>query len=177
MDKVIIGSNHVKQPYWKRISAIPLIYIPLLTMVPFVIVGVLIVRFHLRMVGGMQIKTYWDFVPSWISHRYRNADQISFTGTTSRFNIMRSRLYWIFNCKLYCPMSVALFAYATYLVKIVENWWCPFTHDKKHTYAEAAIDKSFWHVYPDELTKLHPDDINNPIWNEGADEKDKPEQE
>lgn len=62
-------------------------------------------------------------------------------------------------------LSVALFSYTAYLVKIVENWWCPFTHDQKMTYAESAIDKSFWHVDPQELVKLHPDDRFNCIWN------------
>ncbi|WP_243688154.1 hypothetical protein [Geotalea toluenoxydans] len=63
-------------------------------------------------------------------------------------------------------MSVALFRYAVYLVKIVENWWCPFAHDQKQDYVESAVDKSFWHVDPDELNKLHPDDKENRIWNE-----------
>jgi hypothetical protein len=60
---------------------------------------------------------------------------------------------------------VALFRYATYLVKIVENWWCPFNHGQKPEYAESAIDNSFWHVYPEELAKLHPEDRENPLWN------------
>jgi hypothetical protein len=49
---------------------------------------------------------------------------------------------------------------------IVENWWCPFAHDKKPDYAEGAIDKSFWHLHKAERNKLHPDDLDNPIWNE-----------
>jgi hypothetical protein len=63
-------------------------------------------------------------------------------------------------------MSVALFRYAVYLVMIVENWWCPFAHERKQEYAGAAIDESFWHIDPQELKKLHPDDKSNPIWNE-----------
>jgi len=55
-----------------------------------------------------------------------------------------------------------------YLVKIVENWWCPFDHDKKEEYSEGAIDESYWHLHTVECEKLHPDDMNNPIWNEKA---------
>jgi hypothetical protein len=175
MNRVRIGSNFRKQPYWKLYLGIPLIYIPLLTTVPFIVLGVLLVRLHLTMIGGMQIKPYWDFVPSWISHRYRYVDQIVFEGSVSRLNIVRTRIYWIFNCKLYCPMSVALLAYATYLVKIVENWWCPFNHNQKVHYADASIDRSFWHAYPEEVVKLHPDDRNNPIWNEDVKKKGGPD--
>jgi hypothetical protein len=112
----------------------------------------------------MQIKSYWEFVPSWVSHRYGNDEQP--TINISRFHPAHYRFCWVFNCKHYCPLSVALFKYAVYLVEIVENWWCPFAHDKKPTYAAGAIDKSFWHVDPEELVKLHPDDKKNPIWNE-----------
>ena len=65
-------------------------------------------------------------------------------------------------------MSVALFRYITYLVKIVENWWCPFHHDQKHEYLEGAIDQSFWHIHQKEKQKLHPDDRENPLWNDKA---------
>lgn len=166
MDRVRIGRNFRKQPYWKLVLAIPLIYTPLLVTLPFVVLGVFLVWLHLKLIGGTQIKSYWDFVPSWISHRYRYENQITFGKSASRLSIARSRVYWLFNCKLYCPMSVALFAYANYLVKIVENWWCPFAHSKKQSYDGSAIDQSFWHTYPDELKKLHSEDQKNPIWND-----------
>jgi hypothetical protein len=54
--------------------------------------------------------------------------------------------------------------------KIVENWWCPFAYNRKEEYAEGSIDKSFWHLYPQELEKLHPDDCKNPIWNENGED-------
>ena len=57
----------------------------------------------------------------------------------------------------------------TYLVTIVENWWCPFHHDKKSEYADAAIDQSYWHIYEVERAKLHPDDRDNAIWNDDLD--------
>ena len=148
---------------------VPLIYLPIITTVPFVIIGVILVKIHLKYVGGMEIKSYWEFVPVWISHRYRNNEQP--TINVSWFHLAHYRSFWVLNCKLYCPLSVALFRYASYLVEIVENWWCPFAHDKKHEYLSAAIDKSFWHVDPKELAKLHPDDKQDPIWNEEGSQK------
>jgi len=164
MARVMIGCNYVKQPFWKIILGVPLIYLPLITTVPFMLIGIVLIKAHLRYVGGMAIKSYWDFVPSWLSHRYANNDQP--TSAVPWYQLAHYRFFWIFNCKLYCPMSVALFSYAAYLVKIVENWWCPFAHEQKKTYAESAIDESFWHVDPRELVKLHPEDRLNPIWNE-----------
>jgi hypothetical protein len=164
MDRVKIGSNYENQPFWKVILGVPLIYLPIFTTIPFVIIGVFLIKTHLKYVGGMNIKSYSEFVPDWVSHRYSNCDQP--TINISRFNLAHYKIFWIFNCKHYCPLSVALFSYAVYLVKIVEVWWCPFAHAKKEEYREAAIDKSFWHVDPEETKKLHPDDKNNPIWNE-----------
>ncbi len=164
MVRVKIGYNYVRQPFWKIALGVPLIYFPIITTVPFVVIGVLLIKTHLKFVGGMEIKSYWDFVPSWISHRYANNDQPAIK--IPWYHPAHYQLYWVLNCKHYCPLSVALFSYASYLVKIVENWWCPFAHDQKKTYAESAIDKSFWHMDPEELVKLHPDDRQNPIWNE-----------
>jgi len=67
---------------------------------------------------------------------------------------------------------VALFGWVTYMVKIVENWWCPFGHEKKETYADGAIDKSLWHLDDSTAEKLHPEDRDNPIWNEDAGRKE-----
>jgi hypothetical protein len=166
MDRVKIGCNYVKQPFWKVILGVPLIYLPMITTVPFVLIGVVLVKTHLKYVGGMDIKHYRDFVPAWVSHRYANRDQL--TINISRLHPARYRFFWIFNCKLYCPLSVALFRYAAYLVMIVENWWCPFGHGRKNEYVEGAIDNSFWHMFPEESAKLHPEDKGNPLWNEKA---------
>lgn len=165
MERVTIGANFLKQPLWKKAVGIPLIYFPLITTIPFVLLGVLLVRTHLKYVGGMDIRSYWDFVPAWASHRYCYDDQIIYSTGSTWYNLRTYRFYWIFNCKLYCPLSVALFRYAAYLVMIVENWWCPFVHDKKHEYAAGAIDKSYWHLHAREKERLHPDDRDNPIWN------------
>lgn len=170
-NRVIIGRNFRAVPLWIRYIAVPLIYMPLFFTVPFMLFTVMFVRIHLRLIGARNLRGYWSFVPSWASHRYRYENQITFTTRTSRFQFQHYRWYWIFNCKLYCPMSVALFAYCTYLVKVVENWWCPFAHDKKAGYVDGAIDHSYWHVFPDEHAKLHVDDQNNPIWNEGQEKQ------
>lgn len=171
--RVKLGCNFRQQPYWKLLLGVPMIYLPILTTIPFVFIGVLLVKTHLKLIGGSDIKSYWDFVPSWISHRYTHKNQITFTSAASHINPGQYKYYWIFNCKLYCPMSVALLRYAVYLVKIVENWWCPFNHDCKNEYAEGAIDKSFWHIYSHELELLHPDDRDNKIWNEDAENERK----
>jgi hypothetical protein len=78
----------------------------------------------------------------------------------------QSKLYWILNCTWYCPVSVGLFEWHAYLVKLVENWWCPFHHSRKDAhYQDGAIDKSFWHIFPEDVVKLDPADRDNPIWN------------
>lgn len=68
-------------------------------------------------------------------------------------------------------MSIALLRYNVYLVKIVENWWCPFTHERKEEYSDASIDYSFWHMDPVREKALDPKDKDNPIWNERARQK------
>lgn len=168
MDRVTIGRNYENQPAWKRYVGVPLIYLPLIATLPFVLLGVLLVRIHLRFVGGTNIRSFWSFAPDWASHRYIYDNQITYQSETTRFQLRSFRWYWIFNCKLYCPLSVALFRYMAYLVMVVENWWCPFKHSQKHEYAVAAIDQSYWHLHEVEVAKLHPDDSNNAIWNDQA---------
>jgi len=171
-DRAEIGCGFQQHPRWKFLAGVPLIYVPILVGVLPMILCALLVQTHLRLVGGYQLKSYWrDFVPSWVSHRYTRDNQILPHKLFERYRLLawigKAKLFWIFNCKLYCPLSVALIAYLLYLVKIVEQWWCPFGHDKKATYADAAIDKSFWHAAGDE-DLLHPDDRENPSWNKDA---------
>ena len=168
MARVRIGENFVKQPNWKIYLGVPLIYLPIFTMIPFMLVGVIIIKTHLKLVGGRNIRSYWDFVPSWVSHRYNYDNQIVYSTETSWHHFRAFRWYWILNCKIYCPLSVALFRYSAYLVMIVENWWCPFEHEKKPEYKDSSIDKSYWHLHEAELRKLHPDDKENSIWNEDS---------
>ena len=166
MERVEIGKHFLNQPKWKKSFGIPLIYIPLIINVPFVFIGVMLVKAHLKLIGAENIRTYWDFVPLWLSHRYNLNNQITYSTGATWWNLRAHKIYWIFNCKLYCPLSVALFRYAAYLVMIVENWWCPFVHDQKKFYQEGAIDKSYWHLHTAESSRLHPEDRENPIWNE-----------
>lgn len=168
MERVEIGKNFTDQPTWKIFSGVPLIYIPLIITVPFVIVGIILARMHLKLVGAKNLRSYWSFVPAWITHRYIYKDQIIYKTDKSWASLGSYRFYWIFNCKLYCPLSVALFRYMAYLIQVVENWWCPFEHEKKSEYTESAVDRSFWHLYEKERSMLHPDDRENPIWNEEA---------
>ena len=170
--RVQIGCNFQQHPRWKFLAGVPLIYGPLLVGILPLIACALLVRTHLTLVGGHRLKSYWnDFVPSWVSHRYTRGNQILPERAFERYWFLawigKSRLFWIFNCKLYCPLSVALIAYLLYLVKIVEHWWCPFSHDKKAAYADAPIDQSFWYAAGDR-SLLHPDDRENPSWNEDA---------
>jgi hypothetical protein len=120
------------------------------------------------LIGAKNLKTYADFLPDRKSHRYDLKSQITMDGSF-KMSMAQSKLYWIFNCTWYCPVSVALFEWHAYMVKIVENWWCPFGHDKKEGYSNAKIDQSFWHIYPVDASKLAEEDLNNPIWNETVD--------
>jgi hypothetical protein len=172
MERVTIARGFFRQPYWKIALAVPLIYLPIITTLPFVVITVLLVRVHLTWLGAKNLRSYWSFVPSWASHRYRYATQITYVSEAHWYNPRSHRLYWLFNCKLYCPLSVALFSYMSYLVKVVENWWCPFEHDKKRDYGEAAIDRSYWHLHTTEREILHPDDRDNVIWNDALEESD-----
>lgn len=163
---VIIAKSYKKRPQWFRVLVgVPLIYVPILVTLPFVILGVNIVKWHLRLLGARNMKVYYDFVPERVSHRYNLKNQPRYDDKNP-FSIAHSRYFWMFNCTVYCPMSIALLRYFVYLVKIVENWWCPFEHSRKHEYADATIDGSYWHLDKKHKAMLHPDDRDNPIWNE-----------
>lgn len=166
MDRVRIGDNFLHQANWKIILGVPLIYLPIILTVPFAALCVLVVKAHLKLIGAENLRSYWSFVPDWESHRYRLENQITYSTGAKWHNLRGYRRYWIFNCKLYCPLSVALFRYLSYLVMVVENWWCPFNHDKKAEYSDGAIDKSYWHLHSVDKMRLHPEDRDNPIWSE-----------
>jgi hypothetical protein len=42
VDRVQIGCNFAKQPFWKRAIGIPLIYVPILVLIPFLVVGLML---------------------------------------------------------------------------------------------------------------------------------------
>lgn len=162
--RVNIGGNHKQIPVWRRGIGLMLVYLPILTW-PFVITSALLSYYHLKMVGAKNLKTLFDFLPERDTHRYSLKNQITMDGTFS-LSLARSRLYWILNCTWYCPVSVGLFEWHAYLVKVIENWWCPFNHQRKNSYDNAKIDQSFWHIYSADRAKLDPEDLENPIWND-----------
>ena len=162
-----IGKNHQKVPVLQRTIGLIFVYLPILTL-PFVFLSAYLTYFHLRLIGGQNIKTLCDFLPARSSHRYTLKNQITMDGSF-KLSLAQSKLYWILNCTWYCPVSVALFEWHAYMVKIVENWWCPFTHEKKEGYNNAKIDKSFWHIYPEDAIKLEAEDRDNEIWNDSND--------
>jgi hypothetical protein len=163
-DRVDIGKNYKQTPVPIRAIGMVLVYMPILTL-PFVFASAYMTYFHLRMMGAKNLKTYGDFLPDRATHRYTLKNQITMEGSF-KASTSQSKLFWILNCTWYCPYSVALFEWHAYMVKLVENWWCPFAHDRKEGYSNAKIDKSFWHIYPEDNVKLEPEDRDNPIWNE-----------
>lgn len=169
--RVDIGKNYKQVSFTVRTAGMALVYLPILTL-PFVFISAYLTYYHLRMTGATNLKKYKDFIPERSSYRYTLKNQITMHPTFQP-SVSQSKLFWILNCTWYCPYSVALFEWHTYLVKIVENWWCPFGHDKKEDYHDAPIDQSFWHIYPHDAAKLHEDDFNNPIWNEHSDSNKK----
>ena len=166
-ERVVIGGSIRQTPIPQQIIGVPLVYLPIL-LLPFVRLSAALTYWHLRALGAKNVKTLKDFLPDKASHRYDMKSQILVEPTLKLDIWSRSRLFWIFNCTFYCPYAVGLFAWHAYLVKLVENFWCPFHHARKATYAEAAIDKSFWHAYPEDVKKLHPEDRDNAIWNAEA---------
>lgn len=167
--RVSIGANHRNvHPVIRGIGLI-FVYLPILTW-PFVILSAYSVYLHLYLIGAKNVKKYSDFLPARESHRYDLKSQIVMDGSF-KASFAQSKLYWIFNCTWYCPMSVGLFEWHAYLVQVVENWWCPFTHGRKNdSYSNAKLDNSFWHIYENDKAKLHPEDRNNPIFTETPDD-------
>lgn len=144
------------------------VYLPILTL-PFIIISAYLTYYSLVFCCAKNLKKLSGYIPNRDSHRYSLKDQITMN-PSYKLSPAQSKLYWIFNCTVYCPYSIALFEWHAYLVKVVENWWCPFTHAQKENYRNGSIDKSFWHIYPDDADKMHEDDKTNPIF---TDEYDK----
>ncbi|WP_188114793.1 hypothetical protein [Methylococcus geothermalis] len=164
---VVIGKHHKDISYTKRVLGVLLIYVPILTL-PFVLFSAYVSYFHLKLMGAEKVKTLKDYLPDRNSYRYNYSSQIVMQ-PGYRLSPTQSKLFWILNCTWYCPFSVGLFEWHAYLVKLVENWWCPFHHERKEShYREGAIDRSFWHIFPEDIVKLDPQDRDNPIWNEDA---------
>jgi hypothetical protein len=166
-ERVAIGRTFTQVGLVRSRFGFLLIYLAILGFLPLLLFG-LVMYWHLKVIGAQNVKTFYDFLPQRASFRYNHQSQIVFDKSSP---LLRRKFFWIFNCSYYCPYSVALLEWMTYLAKIVENWWCPFAHGKKIDYAAGSIDRSFWHVFPSEAAKLHPDDLTNPIWNDGSPER------
>ncbi len=166
--RVVIGENFKKRNIFLRILGIPIIYLPFFlgSWIFLYLIG-LSCYWHLRLVGADEtLKKLKDFMPDPESHRYSYKTQIVME---SRFSLNHYRFFWFFNCTWYCPTSVALLEWCSYLVKVVEVWWCPFHHSKKDTY--VPISQSFWHLDREDTEKMHPDDRDNPMFNLPKDKK------
>ena len=170
-NRVEIGKNHNSMSVLRRTVGLFFVYAPIITL-PFVFASAYMTYFHLWMVGAKNVKKFSDYLPDRASHRYTMKNQITME-PTFKLSMSQYKLYWILNCTWYCPVSVAVMEWHAYLVKLVENWWCPFTHEKKEGYANAKIDKSFWHIYAEDVVKLEPEDRDNPIWNDDFDKETK----
>ena len=164
--RINLGRNYKKVKWTRTFFGMPFIYIPILFL-PFVLLSGLLVHIHLRLMGAENLRSLSSFLPDWESHRYHYKNQLIRESGPKQAFWIHSRLFWFFNCTMYCPFSVALLEWHTYLVKAVENWWCPFAHSKKENYKTAPIDMSYWHSVGD-THRLHKDDQENPIWNDEA---------
>ncbi len=162
-ERIEIGKGYASIGPIRRFFGVLFIYLPIVFF-PVVIIIAAMTAFSMKLLGAKNIKGYMDFVPDQKSHRYKFADQVVMRPNGPQIHL-GWKIFWQFNCNYYCPLSVALFEYQAYLVKAVENWWCPFFHEKKQDYADASIDQSYWHVKPGEKEKLHEEDLINPIWN------------
>ena len=167
--RVEIGKNHRSMSLLHRTIGMILVYLPIITL-PFVFLSAYMTYYHLVFVGAKNVKTLSDFLPARASHRYNLKTQITMNRSSFFPEVSQSKLFWILNCTWYCPVSVALFEWHAYMVKLIENWWCPFGHDKKEGYSNAKIDQSFWHIDPVEAAKLDENDLHTPIWNDSKDQ-------
>lgn len=166
-DRIQIGVNFSEVARWRQLAAIPFIYVPIVVTIPFAVLGALFTVLHFKILGATNMKRYRDFLPARESFRYPERKDYIVIEPTKWWNFhLRFKSFWFFNCTFYCPSSVALFEYLSYLVKAVENWWCPFYHEKKSDYANASMDRSFWHTFLGWKKLLHPDDKDCPIWND-----------
>ena len=83
------------------------VYAPVFVL-PFVLLGGCLVYIHLKIMGATNLKTLRDFLPDWKSHRYQYKTQIVKEDVYPYAFWARLRAYWIFNCSIYCPLSVAI---------------------------------------------------------------------
>jgi hypothetical protein len=138
----------------------------LLLFLPFVIFSAMMTVMHLKMAGATNMRVYRSFLPDGNSFPYELKNPVTMV-PGAWFSRIANTTFWVAKYSRFLGYSTALFDWHAYLVKLVENWWCPFHHNRKDPhYRVGAINQSFWHLYPEDLMKLAPDDRDNPIWNE-----------
>jgi hypothetical protein len=138
----------------------------LLLCLPFVIFSAMMTVLHLKMAGATNMRLYRSFLPDSKSFSYELKNPVTMV-PGAWFSPSGNSTFWVVKSSRFLTYSTALFDWHAYLVKLVENWWCPFHHNRKEPhYRVGAINQSFWHLYPEDLIKLAPDDRDNPIWNE-----------
>lgn len=165
-ERVSIGAGFDEISNTRAFIGLIFVYGPII-LLPFVLLAGWLTYLHLRIMGATNLKPLNAFLPDWKTHRYGFKNQIVMDDVNPLAFWCRARVFWIFNCTFYCPVSVAAAAWLTYLVKVVENWWCPFAHDKKPSYGDSSIDYSYWHISAD-AAKLHLEDRDNPVYNQDA---------
>jgi len=165
-ERVSIGADFDEISDTRAFIGLFFVYSPIIFL-PFILLAGWLTFVHLRIMGATNLKPLSAFLPDWKTHRYRFKNQIIKDDTNRYAFWCRTRTFWFINCTYYCPVSVAAAAWLTYLVKVVENWWCPFAHGKKPSYADASIDYSYWHISTD-AAKLHKEDRDNSIYNQDA---------
>lgn len=121
--RLTIGEYYFSKPVWQRAMAVPLIYAPIAITVPFTATGNVLIRLSLSEYGATDLHSYATYLPAWASHRYTYDTQIVM-GTGFKWSpyamldiLKGTRAFWIFNCKMYCPASVALYRHTTYLLE------------------------------------------------------------
>ena len=144
-DRIQIGRNFAQISKTRTFIGLFFVYLPIIFL-PFLLLAAATVYLHLRLMGAQNLKTLGSYLPDRASHRYSRKNQIVYRDGPKPAFWSRTKVFWLFNCTWYCPFSVATLEWSTYLVKTVENWWCPFTHDRKENYDIAAIDSSYWHT-------------------------------
>lgn len=162
-DRTVIAREYEDVAEVRVFFGMGLIYVPAVFL-PLLLLAAALVYLHLRTMGAKNVRNLGSFLPDRRSHRYAYKTQIVSRRAPKLAFWTRTRLFWTVNCTWYCPFSVGVLEWTLYLVKMVENWWCPFGHAQKAQYAPAAIDASYWHTRHD-LGQLHPEDRDNPIWN------------
>ena len=85
-----IGKNHRQVPVLQRAIGLALVYLPIFTL-PFVFLSAYLTYYHLRMIGGTNIKSFSDFLPERSSHRYNLKNQITMGQCMIAFQIITLR--------------------------------------------------------------------------------------